>query len=113
MLLSSPEVALGGFSLESIHYNLVQKYSKKLVFSVHHSTLLNRLQTLNKKCCAFAAKQREKPKKFWCVFATYSTVCIPLNSFFEVRVYVVKIFSNSPFIPHRLTFQDSSHLFSE
>ena len=38
-------------------------------------TLSNRLQMRTKKYCAFTAKQLAKRNIFWCVFATYSTVC--------------------------------------
>ena len=40
----------------------------------HVATLLNRLQTGTKNCCAFAAKRQEKRNNFLRVFATYSTL---------------------------------------
>ena len=41
-----------------------------------HPTLSKRLQTRTKNCCVFPAARLQKRNNFWCVFATYSTVCI-------------------------------------
>ena len=61
-------------SVNMVHFNFWNT-TKILSIGEQPYTLSNRLQMRIKNSCAFSAKQQVKRNIFWCVFATYSTVC--------------------------------------